>query len=377
VREALVLPRASRNAARMTPAGSGVGGPPRQRGSYLVTGGAGFIGCNLVDRLLRDGHDVALLDDLSRPGSRLNVDWLVERHGGDRMKLLEIDVREPEPVRLAVAEADVVFHLAAQTAVTTSIVDPRADLDINVYGTVNVLEAARSCRVSPVVVYASTNKVYGDLEDQGIVEEPARYVLPDLPHGIPEDTALGFTSPYACSKGAADQYVLAYAETYGIPAVSFRQSCIYGPRQMGMEDQGWAAWLILAGAFGRAATIFGDGKQVRDLLYIDDLVDAYFAAVDNISQARGRAYNIGGGPEFAVSIWHEFSALLRDLGYQTPNVEFASARQGDQRVYISDTRRTAADLGWKPTTPPAEGIGRMAEWIVTAESTLRPLLLGA
>jgi CDP-paratose 2-epimerase len=340
----------------------------------LVTGGAGFIGCNLVDRLARDGHGVTVLDDLTRPGSALNLEWLRGSHGDEVIASIAGDVRDPRVVDRAVSDVDVVFHLAGQTAVTTSILDPVADHGANVLGTLNVLEAARRRATPPIVVYASTNKVYGDLEDQEIVEEPTRYVLPRLPNGIPETAALGFTSPYACSKGAADQYVLAYAHTYGVPAVSFRQSCIYGPRQMGVEDQGWAAWLLLAGALGRRATIYGDGKQVRDLLYVGDLVEAYLAVVGSIAKASGRAYNIGGGPGFAVSIWREFSELLRDLGHEPPGVTFGRARQGDQRVYVSDTRRATADFGWTPSVAPREGLAQLAEWIATAAPTLAPLL---
>jgi CDP-paratose 2-epimerase len=342
----------------------------------LITGGAGFIGCNLADRLLAEGRRVVVLDDFSRPGSRLNVDWLEERHAGGRLTVVAGDVRDRELVREAVAGVGAVFHLAGQTAVTTSVLDPRADLDVNLGGTLAVLEAARACRRPPVVVYASTNKVYGDLEDQAVVEEPTRYRLADLPHGVPETTPLAFGSPYACSKGAADQYVLAYARIYGIPGVVLRQSCIYGPRQMGMEDQGWAAWLLLAGAFGLPATIYGDGKQVRDLLYVDDLVDAYLAALDAISSASGRAYNIGGGPAFALSIWHEFAGLVRELGHTVPSVEFAAPRPGDQRVYVSDTRRTTSELGWKPTTPPERGLAHLADWVTAAAPTLRPLVAG-
>ena len=340
----------------------------------LVTGGAGFIGCNLVDRLVRDGHEVTLLDDLTRLGSALNLEWLRRSHGDEALASIAGDVRDPNLVGRALSDVDAVFHLAGQTAVTTSILDPMGDHDANVLGTLNVLEAARGCATPPIVVYASTNKVYGDLEDQEIVEEPTRYVLPGLPHGIPETAALGFTSPYACSKGAADQYVLAYADTYGVPAVSFRQSCIYGPRQMGVEDQGWAAWLILAGALGRRATIYGDGKQVRDLLYVGDLVDAYLAVVESIAETTGRAYNIGGGPDFAVSIWREFSELVRELGHKPPDVTFGPARQGDQRVYVSDTRRATADFGWAPSVSPREGLAQLAEWIAAAAPTLYPLL---
>ena len=342
--------------------------------THVVTGGAGFIGCNLVDRLLSDGERVILLDNLSRPGSRINLDWLTDRHG-DALTVVEGDICDAGLVASALESADVVYHLAGQTAVTTSIRDPVEDFDVNVRGTINVLEAARARDVPPVVIYASTNKVYGDLEDQRIVEEPTRYVLPDLPYGIAEAAALDFTSPYACSKGAADQYVLTYAKTYGLPAVVLRQSCIYGPRQMGVEDQGWAAWLVFAGAAGVPATIYGDGKQVRDLLYVEDLIDAYVAAARSISETSGRAYNIGGGPAFAVSVWHDFAQILRDLGQTPPEVTFGPARQGDQRVYISDTRRATADFGWTPTTSPREGLERLCEFVVPAAPSLRELLV--
>ena len=342
--------------------------------SHLVTGGAGFIGCNLVDRLLSDGEPVILLDNLSRPGSRINLDWLTERHA-DGLTVLEGDICDAVLVASAVETADVVYHLAGQTAVTTSIREPVGDFDANVRGTINVLEAARARDNPPTVIYASTNKVYGDLEDQRVVEEPTRYVLPDLPHGIAETAVLDFTSPYACSKGAADQYVLTYAKTYDLPAVVLRQSCIYGPRQMGVEDQGWAAWLVFAGAAGVPATIYGNGKQVRDLLYVDDLVDAYLAAVRSIAWTSGRAYNIGGGPTFAMSIWRDFSQILRDLGQTLPAVTFGPARQGDQRVYISDTRRATADFGWAPTTSPREGLEKLCEFVVPAAPALRELLV--
>jgi CDP-paratose 2-epimerase len=346
----------------------------RIRRRVLVTGGAGFIGCNLVARLLDDGSRVTILDDLSRPGSRLNIEWLAGRRGADLLTFVEGDVRDPGLVRPVTAEADVVFHLAGQTGVTTSIEAPQADLEVNVVGTINVLEAARVSVAPPVVVYASSNKVYGDLERELVVEEETRHTLPLLPHGISEAAPLEFGSPYGCSKGAADQYALTYARTYGLPVVVFRQSCIYGPRQMGMEDQGWVAWLMLASALGHEATIYGDGKQVRDLLYVDDLVDAYLLAVDAIDRTSGRAYNIGGGPAFALSIWVEFAAALREVGVEPPVVQFAPPRQGDQRVFVSDTRRAASDFGWVPSTPPTEGLRRLADWLKTAAGALATLV---
>lgn len=343
------------NSPSPTPAG------PAQR--VLVTGGAGFIGANLTDRLVRRGHDVTILDNLSRKGTEKNVAWLRGLHG-ENFTLTVGDIRDAAACDRAVRAAEVVYHLAGQTAVTTSIADPRLDFEVNALGALNVLEAARGAGHDPIVLYSSTNKVYGGMEDLTVDATPTGYALRDFPRGVDESRPLDFHSPYGCSKGAADQYVRDYARIYGLPTIVFRQSCIYGPRQMGVEDQGWLAWFIIALATGSPMTIFGDGKQVRDLLFIDDLVDAFEMAVARIDVTRGEVYNIGGGADRAISIWWEFKPLLeRALGRAVPDPAFAAMRPGDQPIFIADTAKAARDFGWSPSVSPEEGIACLAVWV--------------
>jgi CDP-paratose 2-epimerase len=339
----------------------------------LVTGGAGFIGCNLSDRLVTAGWDVTVLDDLSRPGSERNLARL-RRDGDDAVRFVQADIRDPERVLAASAGVDVVFHLAGQTAVTTSIADPRADFESNAVGTLNVLEAARRSSRQPTVVYASTNKVYGSLAHVPVSEGETRYRFLDLPLGIDERQPLDPQSPYACSKAAGDQYTLDYSRTYGLRTVVFRQSCIYGPRQLGSEEQGWVAWLASSVALGREPTIFGSGKQLRDLLHVDDLVDAYLLAVERIDAVAGNAYNVGGGPERTLSVWAELGPLLASIiGRPVPDPRRARARPGDQRVFVSDVRRAAADLGWHPRTGVREGVEQLvASLLAEREATPAP-----
>lgn len=330
---------------------------------YLLTGGAGFIGANYAARLLQRGERVTIYDNLSRRGAERNIAWLRERFGEDAFRLVVGDVRDAALLTATAQEADVIVHLAAQVAVTTSVRHPREDFEINALGTFNVLEAARLSPKRPLVLYASTNKVYGGMETVGVVEEPTRYRYADLPHGVPESQPLDFHSPYGCSKGAGDQYVRDYARIYGVPTVVFRQSCIYGPRQWGIEDQGWVAWFIIAAVTGRPITIYGDGKQVRDLLFVDDLLDAYDAAVARRDQVAGEVYNIGGGPANTVSIWREFGPLLeRLLGREVP-VAYGAWRPGDQKVYISDIRKAERELGWSPKVGVEEGVARLLAWV--------------
>ncbi|MGB9775022.1 MAG: GDP-mannose 4,6-dehydratase [Anaerolineae bacterium] len=331
---------------------------------YLITGGAGFIGINYAHRLLKRGEEVVIYDNLSRPGTEKNLEWLRAEHGECAFRMITADVRDLETLRWAAREADVIVHLAAQVAVTTSVADPRTDFEVNALGTFNVLEAARLSGRNPVVLYASTNKVYGGMEDVAIVEEATRYRYRDLPWGVPETQPLDFHSPYGCSKGAGDQYVRDYARIYGLPTVVFRQSCIYGPHQQGMEDQGWVAWFAIAAVTGRPITIYGDGKQVRDVLFIDDLLDLYDAAVARIGVAAGQVYNIGGGPQNTLAVWAEFGPMLeRLLGRPIP-VSYGDWRPGDQRVYISDIRKAGRELGWTPRVGVEEGIRRLYEWVV-------------
>jgi CDP-paratose 2-epimerase len=248
-------------------------------------------------------------------------------------------------------------------AVTTSVKDPRSDFEINALGTLNILEAARAAARPPAIFFASTNKVYGGMEDVVVQEQPTRYAYRDMPAGVPESHLLDFHSPYGCSKGAADQYVRDYARIYGLKTVVFRQSCIYGPRQMGVEDQGWAAHFVIAAVMGRPITIYGDGKQVRDMLYIDDLVAAYLAALERIDAVAGRIYNIGGGPANALSVWAEFGPLLERLSGNSITVRRGDWRPGDQPVYISAIAKAQAELGWSPLLGVEAGIGRLVAWV--------------
>jgi CDP-paratose 2-epimerase len=331
---------------------------------FLVTGGAGFIGCNYVHRLLGRGDRVTVYDNLSRRGTEANVAWLREQHGAELFQLIVGDVRDCDPLVEAVRGVDVVVHLAGQTAVTTSVADPRSDFEQNALGTFNVLEAARQAGTSPIVLYASTNKVYGGMEDLAVVEQETRYAYRDFPHGILETQPLDFHSPYGCSKGAGDQYMRDYARIYGLPTVVLRQSCIYGPRQMGVEDQGWVAWFIIATVTGQPITVYGNGKQVRDVLFVDDLLDAYDAAIARIDVAAGQVYNIGGGPVHTMSVWAEFGPIVERLMGRSIPVSYDDWRPGDQRIYVSDIGKAERELGWVPRVGVEEGIQRLYEWIV-------------
>jgi len=329
----------------------------------LVTGGAGFIGSNLTHRLVREGHQVVVYDNLSRPGTEKNVDWLRAEHG-DAWRLVQADVRDFESLCRAAADADVIYHLASQVAVTTSVLDPRHDFEVNALGTFNVLEAARLSGRRPIVLYASTNKVYGGMEEVGVVETENGYAYRDYPYGIPETFPLDFHSPYGNSKGCGDQYVRDYARIYGLPTVVFRQSCIYGPRQMGCEDQGWVAWFLIAAVTGRPITIYGDGKQVRDLLWVEDLLDLYQAAVRRIDVAGGQIYNVGGGPENSLAVWRELGPMLEGLAGHPIAVTYGDWRPGDQRIFVADIRKAARELGWRPKVGKVEGVRRLYEWVV-------------
>jgi CDP-paratose 2-epimerase len=327
-----------------------------------ITGGAGFIGSNTAAHYLANGHQVVVLDNFKRRGTRSNVEWLA-RQFGSQLSVVESDIRHFTPeLQGAVAAADVVFHLAAQVAVTTSVVNPREDFETNATGTFNVLEAARLAERQPIVVYASTNKVYGKMADAGVHLKDGRYQYSDLPHGAGESRPLDFYSPYGCSKGAGDQYVIDYARIFGLRTVAFRQSCIYGPRQFGIEDQGWVAWFAIRAMQGKGVTIFGDGRQVRDVLHVHDLIRCYTAAVDHIDAISGRAYNIGGGPDFTLSLLELLQILGERHGREMP-CGFDDWRPGDQRVFIADIRQAAADFGWKPLIGPREGVNQLADWI--------------
>jgi CDP-paratose 2-epimerase len=329
----------------------------------FITGGAGFIGCNLADYHLRQGHRVVAFDNLSRRGTDTNLNWLQENHG-NQLTFVKGDIRDFDTLCDAIpSDTTRVYHMAGQVAVTTSVVDPREDFDINALGTFNVLEAVRKVAPEAIVFFASTNKVYGGMENIAVVEEETRYRYQDFPLGIPESQPLDFHSPYGCSKGCGDQYVRDYARIYGLRTVVFRQSCIYGTRQFGVEDQGWVAHFCIAVQLGRPITIYGNGKQVRDVLWIGDLIAAYEAAAEHIDVASGQIYNIGGGPENTMSIWAEFGPLLEKLAGHPIPVTYDDWRPGDQPVYVSNIQKAKSDLGWHPQVSLNEGVRRLWEWV--------------
>ena len=326
----------------------------------LITGGAGFIGSNLAAHFIKKGKEVTIFDSLSRNGTRSNIKWL-ESIG--KYKLIKGDIRKFADCKKAVSGQDAILHLAAQVAVTTSVNDPESDFQINALGTFNMLEAARALKEKPVFIFSSTNKVYGGMENVKVIEKSGQYIYQDFPFGISENMNLDFHSPYGCSKGAADQYVHDYHRIYGLPTVVFRQSCIYGPRQFGVEDQGWVAWFIIALMSGKKITVYGDGKQVRDVLYIDDLVTLFDLALNNTKVSACKIYNVGGGIDKILSVWTKFGPLLSKLFGKKIDISFDDWRPGDQKVYISDTRLVQKELGWKPKIGVEEGVKKLYEWV--------------
>lgn len=341
--------------------------------NWLITGGAGFIGCNMAAGLSERGHEVTVLDNLSRTGTRENLEWLRSQWQVD---FVEADVRDYEGLRRVLSDRpgiDVVAHEAAQVAVTTSVADPRHDFEVNALGTFNVLEACRERETPPLVLFASTNKVYGGLHHREVRRDSSRYVFESLGTGVREDESLDFHSPYGCSKGAADQYVRDYHRIYDVPTVVFRQSCIYGERQFGVEDQGWVAWFLIAALLERDITIYGDGYQARDLLHVADLVDAYELAAARAADVAGEVFNIGGGPENVLSL-RELLELVPSLLGKTPRVRAAEWRPGDQPLFVSDNRDLERKVGWKASVGVQEGIERLARWILKNEGAIRRVL---
>lgn len=328
----------------------------------LVTGGAGFIGCNIAARRILEKHEVVVFDNLSRRGTEENLRWL--RTLGP-LEFVRGDVRSASDVTALFRshpDVEVVYHMAAQAAVTTSVENPREDFEVNALGTFNVLEAVRQSPCRPVLVFASTNKVYGGMEDVAVVEVDGRYEYRDHPDGIREDRTLDFHSPYGCSKGCADQYVRDYARIYGLETITFRQSCIYGRRQFGLEDQGWVAWFTIQAVLNRPVTIFGDGKQVRDMLFIEDLLNAYDRAVERRDVTRGKIYNMGGGPRNKMSL-HDLIAYLERLTGRKMKVSYDRWRPGDQPVFVANLDLARQDFGWEPRTSPEEGVEQLYRWV--------------
>lgn len=329
----------------------------------LITGGAGFIGKHTAAHFLRSGNQVIVLDNLSRAGSELNLKTLQKDH--PQVIFEQADTRNEQAIKHAFEKHGpfgAVIHLAAQVAVTTSVENPQADFEINAGGTFNVLESCRQSSPEAVFLYSSTNKVYGDLEGLPLEETDTAYRLTGLPEGISEDQPLDFHSPYGCSKGCADQYVRDYARIYGMRTCVFRQSCIYGTEQFGVEDQGWVAWFAIAAVNNRAITIYGNGKQVRDLLWIEDLVSLYDRALAAPDKVAGKVFNVGGGAANAISLLEVMPKLEAKIG-QTIDYSFASQRPGDQRFFVADTAALTEALGWAPSTNIDRGLDKLIAWI--------------
>lgn len=328
---------------------------------YLITGGAGFTGINFADILLSRGDEVIVFDNFSRAGTLENIRWLWGKH--PNVRILQGDIRiDQQKILEAVSEVDVVFHLAAQVAVTTSVVDPKSDFEINALGTFNLLEAVRKSENQPAFIYASTNKVYGGMEEVSIVEKDGRYQYRDLPEGIEESMPLDFHSPYGCSKGTGDQYTRDYARIYGLRTAVMRQSCIYGKHQLGVEDQGWVAWFTIATVLEKKITIYGDGKQVRDVLYVDDLFKVWDLTAQQLQPGDGRVYNIGGGSMFQLSLL-ELLDQLQNLTGKKIDYTFTDWRPGDQRIYVSNPSKAQKELDWKAEVSPDKGVQILFEWV--------------
>ncbi|MHC1763019.1 MAG: GDP-mannose 4,6-dehydratase [Verrucomicrobiia bacterium] len=330
----------------------------------LITGGAGFIGTNVADYYLTLGQPVVIYDNLSRPGVELNLDWIRTKHGS-LVQVEQADILDGKRLRQAIQGASKVFHFAAQVAVTTSLESPTHDFEINARGTLNVLEALRNLRQPPPLVFTSTNKVYGALQDVRLRSTEARYEPEQRSlraHGFDERRPLDFHSPYGCSKGAAEQYVLDYARTFRLPAVVFRMSCIYGPHQFGTEDQGWVAHFLIRALEGRPITVYGDGRQVRDILFVNDLVEAFVRANESMPLVSGQAFNIGGGSARTISLL-ELVESISGLQGAAPQVRFDQWRPADQQFYVSDIRKFSEATGWQPKVGVREGLERLCQWL--------------
>lgn len=339
--------------------------------SILITGGAGFIGVHAAKHFHQQGWTVTVLDNLSRKGTPENLAWL---KSVCPVQFVRADIRDGAEMERIVGEIgpDLLLHLAAQVAVTTSVEEPRADFETNALGTFNMLEAVRRKSPKSFFINASTNKVYGRMEDLGVVERNGRYEYGDLPGGVDEERALDFHSPYGCSKGTADQYTIDYSRIYGLSSVTFRQSCIYGTRQFGVEDQGWVAWFTIAAVLGKQITIYGDGKQIRDVLHVSDLVRGYEAAYGQRDKASGQAFNVGGGTANTLSLRELCARLEQMLGKKIP-LKWSNWRPGDQPVFVCDVAKAEKLLDWRPAVGVKEGVSELIIWVRENQELLAPL----
>jgi CDP-paratose 2-epimerase len=341
--------------------------------NYLITGGCGFVGSNIAARLIEKGERVTLLDNLSRFGSGHNLEWL---QGLGSIEFIQCDTADADALAKAVKglRPDVVFHLAGQVAMTTSVKDPFSDFRANVLGTMNLLEILRLNTPEAALLYSSSNKVYGSLAGVRLTEEPTRYAAPDHPSGVDERAPLDFRTPYGCSKGAADQYILEYARTYGLRAAVFRHSTIYGGRQHSTFDQGWVGWFCMQAlaqkknTSSEPFTISGDGKQVRDLLNVEDAVSCYLEAAQQIDRIKGEAFNIGGGSGNSCSLLELFGMLEGMLGI-TLKFTKLDWRHEDQKFFVADNTKIRSATGWAPQVKREKGVAKTLEWIQEAGNT--------
>lgn len=338
----------------------------------LITGGAGFIGSHIAGHYFKKKYAVTIFDNLSRKGTEKNLRYL-QHQWSSRLFFVKGDVRQKKNIEDAIQKCSpsVIFHTAAQVAVTTSVENPREDFEINALGTLNVLEAARKLKHKPVICFTSTNKVYGKMDNVAVTEKKTRYEYKNKPRGISENQLLDFYSPYGCSKGTAEQYVHDYARIYNVPCIIFRMSCIYGTRQYGTEDQGWVAHFIISSVTGKPLTIYGDGKQVRDVLFVDDLIRAFDAALQHLPETSGQIYNIGGGNKNTLSLL-ELIALLEGKMKIPLNPSYANWRPGDQKVYVSNIEKARVHFGWQPKISPARGAEQLLQWVLKNKSILNP-----
>lgn len=338
----------------------------------LIVGGAGFIGVNTARHFAKKGWKITVFDNLVRPGTEVNLRWLKKDFAAQVAFVRGDIVEDTKILNQLVKVHDAVIHLAAQVAVTTSIVDPRNDFLVNALGTFNVLEAIRLSKNKPTLLFASTNKVYGSLEDFPVVEKKDRYEFKNVrikKYGVGESVQLDFHSPYGCSKGAADQYVVDYSRIYGLKTVVFRQSCIYGEYQFGVEDQGWLAWFVIAAAMDESITLFGNGKQVRDVLHVKDLVSLYECALKDINKISGQVFNVGGGTKNTISLRESIQLIEKNLQKKV-TLRHAQVRAGDQPIFVSDNRKVMKMLGWSPKVDVVSGVRNLSSWVTANQSAL-------